>query len=85
MAHLNLPAQRNDLVAQATFLTEDTIFVRGREHTKDGRLLGIKGCFNRPMGIWQLTLPTKIQCTTHSSLPQPLLVLPSCLISHFRL
>ncbi|KAG1733784.1 hypothetical protein EDB19DRAFT_1729401 [Suillus lakei] len=76
MAHLNLPAQRNDLVAQATFLTEDTIFVRGREHTKDGRLLGIKGCFNRPMSIWQLTLPTKIQCTTSQLTPPTALAAP---------
>ncbi|KAG2344168.1 alpha/beta-hydrolase [Suillus weaverae] len=45
------------LFAQATFATEDTIFATGREYTKDGRLLGAKGCFNRPMAIWQLTLP----------------------------
>lgn len=45
------------LFAQATFATEDTIFASGHEYTTDGRLLGAKGCFNRPMGIWQLTLP----------------------------
>ncbi|KAG2137878.1 Alpha/Beta hydrolase protein [Suillus bovinus] len=44
------------LFAQATFATEDTIFATGHEQTKDGRILGAKGCFNRPMGIWQLTL-----------------------------
>ncbi|KAG1727233.1 hypothetical protein EDB19DRAFT_2042887 [Suillus lakei] len=52
------PTQTPVLFAQATFATEDTIFASGHEHTKDGRLLGAKGCFNRPMGIWQLTLPT---------------------------
>ncbi|KAG1807980.1 Alpha/Beta hydrolase protein [Suillus subaureus] len=45
------------LFAQATFATEDTIFATGHEYTIDGRLLGAKGCFNRPMGIWQLTSP----------------------------
>ncbi|KAJ8590553.1 alpha/beta-hydrolase [Rhizopogon salebrosus TDB-379] len=45
------------LFGQATFATEDLIFAAGHEHTKDGRLLGVKGCFNRPMGIWELRLP----------------------------
>ncbi|OAX35979.1 alpha/beta-hydrolase [Rhizopogon vinicolor AM-OR11-026] len=45
------------LFGQATFATEDLIFAAGFEHTKDGRLLGVKGCFNRPMGIWELRLP----------------------------
>ncbi|KAG1733834.1 hypothetical protein EDB19DRAFT_1639397, partial [Suillus lakei] len=46
------------LFAQATFAAEDTIFSSGHEHTKDSHLLGVKGCSNRPMGIWQLTLST---------------------------
>lgn len=45
------------LFGQATFATEDVIFTTGYEHTKDGRLLGVKGCFNRPAGIWELRLP----------------------------
>ncbi|KAG0694165.1 Alpha/Beta hydrolase protein [Suillus ampliporus] len=45
------------LFGQATFATEDVIFATGHDHTKDGRLLGVKGCFNRPMGIWELRLP----------------------------
>ncbi|KAG2127690.1 hypothetical protein DEU56DRAFT_820074 [Suillus clintonianus] len=65
------------LFAQATFASEDTIFASGYEHTKDGRLLGVKGCFNRPMGIWQLIptlqpspLGTKLTCTA-SKLTSP--------------
>jgi hypothetical protein len=45
------------LFGQATFATEDVIFAAGHEHTKDGRLLGVKWCMNRPMGIWELRLP----------------------------
>ncbi|KAG2068544.1 alpha beta-hydrolase [Suillus decipiens] len=51
------PTKTPTLFAQATFATEDIIFATGHEYTKDGRLLGAKGCFNRPMGIWQLTFP----------------------------
>ncbi|KAK7043027.1 hypothetical protein VNI00_008765 [Paramarasmius palmivorus] len=35
---------------------ESVLFATGYEHTFGGRLLGIKGCFNRPSGIWRLTL-----------------------------
>ncbi|KAG0694260.1 Alpha/Beta hydrolase protein [Suillus ampliporus] len=45
------------LFGQATFATEDVIFATGYDYTKDGRLLGVKWCFNRPMGIWELRLP----------------------------
>ncbi|KAG1834331.1 hypothetical protein DFJ58DRAFT_908669 [Suillus subalutaceus] len=45
------------LFGQATFATEDVIYASGHEHTKDGRLLGVKWCFNRPMGIWEIKLP----------------------------
>ncbi|KAG1801305.1 Alpha/Beta hydrolase protein [Suillus variegatus] len=53
---LQPPTESPILFAQATFATEDTIFATGHEQTKDGRILGARGCFNRPMGIWQLTL-----------------------------
>ncbi|KAG1902336.1 Alpha/Beta hydrolase protein [Suillus fuscotomentosus] len=43
------PTQAPVLFGQATFATEDIIYTSGYEHTKDGRLLGIKWCFNRPM------------------------------------
>src|SRR6267154_424026 len=45
------------LFTQATVATDHVIFATGYEHTKDGRILGVKGCFNRPMGIWELRLP----------------------------
>ncbi|KAH7927715.1 alpha beta-hydrolase [Leucogyrophana mollusca] len=47
------------LFGQAVFATEERIFATGYEHTKDGRILGIKYCPNRPAGIWELTLPTQ--------------------------
>ncbi|TFK73084.1 alpha/beta-hydrolase [Pluteus cervinus] len=31
------------------------IYATGYEYQPDGRLLGIKGCYNRPTGIWELT------------------------------
>lgn len=37
-------------------LVDDAIYATGYESTVDGRLLGIKGCFNRPSGIWRLCL-----------------------------
>ncbi|KAG1796099.1 Alpha/Beta hydrolase protein [Suillus variegatus] len=50
------PTQTPVLFGQATFATEDIIYASGHEHTKDGRLLGVKWCFNRPMGIWEIKL-----------------------------
>ncbi|KAG1727240.1 hypothetical protein EDB19DRAFT_200790 [Suillus lakei] len=47
------PTQSSVLFAQATFATEDTIFTNGHEHTKDGRLLSARGCFNRPFVVSQ--------------------------------
>ncbi|KAL0565918.1 hypothetical protein V5O48_016100 [Marasmius crinis-equi] len=42
---------------QALFSSNsDVLFATGYEHSLGGRLLGLKGCFNRPSGIWQLTL-----------------------------
>ncbi|THV03554.1 alpha/beta-hydrolase [Dendrothele bispora CBS 962.96] len=34
----------------------DTIYATGYEHTYEGKLLGIKYCFNRPFGIWEIKL-----------------------------
>ncbi len=39
---------------QAVFDADGTIYATGYEHTKDGRFLGIAGCFNRPSGIWEI-------------------------------
>lgn len=36
----------------------NVLYATGYELTKDGRVLGIKGCFNRPSGIWKLTMPS---------------------------
>ncbi|KXN83272.1 Acylamino-acid-releasing enzyme [Leucoagaricus sp. SymC.cos] len=38
---------------------ETTIYATGYEYTPNGRLLGIKGCFNRPSGIWELRFQTQ--------------------------
>lgn len=43
---------------QATFISETELLATGYEYTADGRLLGIKGCFNRLVGIWRITIPT---------------------------
>jgi acylaminoacyl-peptidase len=43
---------------QAIFSPDgNTIYATGYEYTADGRLLGVKGCLNRPSGIWQLSVP----------------------------
>jgi acylaminoacyl-peptidase len=34
----------------------NTLFASAYEPQSDGRLLGVKGCFNRPRGIWQVDL-----------------------------
>ncbi|KAJ3506311.1 hypothetical protein NLJ89_g6942 [Agrocybe chaxingu] len=39
--------------------SDNVIYATGYEFTHDGRILGIKGCFNRPSGIWQLRLPAE--------------------------
>lgn len=33
------------------------LYATGWEHNGDDRLLGIKGCFNRPSGIWEISTP----------------------------
>ncbi|KAI0041885.1 alpha/beta-hydrolase [Auriscalpium vulgare] len=41
---------------QAVFSTEDTLIATGYAYSADGKLLGIKGCWNRPTAVWELTL-----------------------------
>ncbi|KAF9074357.1 Alpha/Beta hydrolase protein [Rhodocollybia butyracea] len=43
---------------QARFkpFSDDKIFATGYETASGERLLGIKGCYNRPTGIWELTV-----------------------------
>ncbi|KAF9255265.1 alpha/beta-hydrolase [Marasmius fiardii PR-910] len=46
---------------QALFSSNsDVIFATGYEHTLGGRLLGLKGCYNRPSGIWKVELEGNI-------------------------
>ncbi|KDR78215.1 hypothetical protein GALMADRAFT_245272 [Galerina marginata CBS 339.88] len=40
--------------------SEKIIYAIGYELTVDGRMLGIKGCFNRPSGIWQLVISSEL-------------------------
>ncbi|KAL0568722.1 hypothetical protein V5O48_013264 [Marasmius crinis-equi] len=42
---------------QALFSSNsDVLFATGYEHSLGGRLLGLRGCLNKPSGIWQITL-----------------------------
>ena len=56
---LSQPPATPVFFGQATFATESRIFATGYEVTADGRILGIKGCFNRPSSIWELCLPNQ--------------------------
>ncbi|KAI6003273.1 Alpha/Beta hydrolase protein [Pisolithus orientalis] len=49
---------------QASFATETQIFATGYEQTADGRILGIKSCFNRPSSIWELSLTDQSNANT---------------------
>ncbi|KAF5347238.1 hypothetical protein D9756_009923 [Leucocoprinus leucothites] len=56
------PENDDVLFGQGTFLPtpeETTIYATGYEFTPNGRMLGIKGCFNRPFGIWELRFQTQ--------------------------
>ncbi|KAJ7508745.1 Alpha/Beta hydrolase protein [Mycena galericulata] len=57
------PALHHDnpvLFGQAVFspLDKSTIYATGYEFTRDGRLLGVRWCYNRPSGIWEIKLPS---------------------------
>ncbi|KAF9461397.1 Alpha/Beta hydrolase protein [Collybia nuda] len=52
------------LFGQAIFSPDgNSIYATGYEYTSDGRLLGVKGCLNRPTGIWQLSV-TSVDLTS---------------------
>ncbi|KAH0833856.1 Alpha/Beta hydrolase protein [Lanmaoa asiatica] len=53
------PSNTPVLFGQATFVTESRLYATGYEQTGDGKLLGVKGCFNRSTSIWELTLPSE--------------------------
>ncbi|KAJ7783963.1 Alpha/Beta hydrolase protein [Mycena maculata] len=48
------------LLGQAMFspLDKGTIYATGYELTRDGRLLGVRWCYNRPSGIWEIKIPS---------------------------
>ncbi|TFK33329.1 Alpha/Beta hydrolase protein [Crucibulum laeve] len=52
------PNNVNVLFGQAIFSpnSDNILYATGYEYTSDGRFLGIKGCYNRPFGIWQVLL-----------------------------
>lgn len=56
---LDQPPSSPVLFGQATFVTETRLYATGYEQTGDGKLLGVKGCFNRPSSIWELILPSE--------------------------
>ena len=49
--------QNTMLIAQAVLADENRVFATGYEYIQSGRLLGIRGCFNRPAAVWELHLP----------------------------
>ncbi|KAJ7224591.1 Alpha/Beta hydrolase protein [Mycena pura] len=55
-----VPEDHGILFGQAVFspLNSRTIYATGYEYTRDGRLLGLKWCYNRPSGIWEIKLPS---------------------------
>ncbi|KAF7344008.1 Peptidase-S9 domain-containing protein [Mycena venus] len=55
-----LPEDYPVLFGQPVFslLDTSTIYATGYEYTRDGRLLGIRWCSNRPSGIWEIKLPS---------------------------
>lgn len=62
---LDQPPNIPVLFGQATFVTETRLYATGYEQTRDGKLLGIKACFNRPTNIWELNLPSEsLEMTT---------------------
>ncbi|KIM37876.1 hypothetical protein M413DRAFT_448146 [Hebeloma cylindrosporum] len=55
---IQLKTREDVRFGQAIFSSssDKIIYATGYEFTSDGRMLGVKGCFNRPSGIWQLML-----------------------------
>ena len=56
---VELKSEENVRFGQAVFSpnSDRIIYATGYEFSMDGRILGLKFCFNRPSGIWQLRLP----------------------------
>jgi acylaminoacyl-peptidase len=45
----------------------DIIYATGYEYTHEGKLLGVKFCFNHPFGLWEIKLPTSDSAGTQSN------------------
>ncbi|KAL4260391.1 peptidase S9C family protein [Pleurotus pulmonarius] len=58
ISHISVSHPTTVFFGQATFISETELLATGYEYTADGRLLGIKGCFNRLVGIWRIVIPT---------------------------
>ena len=56
-------SEENVRFGQAVFSpnSDEIIYATGYEFTSDGRMLGLKGCYNRPNGVWQLTISDRLQ------------------------
>ena len=59
---VELKVEKGVRFGQALFSpnSDRIIYATGYEFTVDGRMLGLKGCYNRPSGIWQLRLPDQL-------------------------
>ncbi|KAJ8519578.1 hypothetical protein ONZ45_g3475 [Pleurotus djamor] len=55
--NLSSPPSTQVHLGQAVFCGRSKLFAIGYDVTADARLLGVKGCFNRPSAIWQLDVP----------------------------
>ncbi|KAJ6483537.1 Alpha/Beta hydrolase protein [Mycena vitilis] len=55
-----VPDDHTILFGQPVFSPVDPtkLYATGYEYTRDGRLLGLKWCLNRPSGIWEIELPS---------------------------
>ncbi|KAF8900475.1 Alpha/Beta hydrolase protein [Gymnopilus junonius] len=62
LVQLNAEAANNIRFGQAVFSpnSERIVYATGYEFTVDDRILGPKGCYNRPIGIWQLYISVVI-------------------------
>ena len=60
---IQLKTREDVRFGQAIFSSssDKIIYATGYEFTSDGRMLGVKGCFNRPSGIWQLRLSSNLK------------------------
>lgn len=54
--HLTVPTKHVVHFGQVIYHTDTELYATGYEFTSDDRLLGIKYCFNRPFGIWRISV-----------------------------